>query len=123
MNTEKRVFPRARLICKISAAFADRLLVFNVHTENIGAGGMRAILEEKLNNLTEVDVELFLHYKELPIRCKGRIVWVKEVTPAGIRPRLFDTGIKFTDLSDHNKDELKKLVDAIISQGLDKENC
>jgi hypothetical protein len=113
---DKRRFPRARLTCKISASFADRLLVFDTHTENIGAGGIRTILEERLNDSTVVDLDLFLPGRELPLRCKGRVAWAKEIDPFGIRPRLFDTGIEFVGLDELNQQELKKTISEIIAQ-------
>ena len=56
MTIEKRLYPRVNIVCKISAIFADRLLVFNTHTENVGEGGIRVILEERLNLSTMVDI-------------------------------------------------------------------
>jgi len=116
MVIEKRKFPRADITCKISTVFGERLLVFEVHTENIGEGGIRVILGEKLNIPTAVDLELFLENKEVPIRSKGEVVWAVEIKPEGIRPRLFDTGIKFTLIDDLNKETIKKVVNELILQ-------
>lgn len=117
MDIEKRRFPRASIACKISTIFGERLLVFESHTENIGEGGIRVILEENLNISTIVDIELFLSEKELPIRCKGEIAWDKEMKPEKIRPRLFDTGIKFTEINDYAREEIRKLVNTLLAQG------
>ena len=114
MTIEKRLYPRVNIVCKISAIFADRLLVFNTHTENVGEGGIRVILEERLNLSTMVDIELFLLDKELPIRCKGQVMWTAEIKPEKIKHRIFYTGIKFTELSDHNKEEIRKLVEDVL---------
>jgi len=117
VEIEKRKFPRANVTCKISTNFGEKLLVFDSHTENIGEGGIRVILEENLNISTIVNVELFLLEKELPLRCKGKVVWAKEMKPEQIRPRLFDTGIKFIEINDYNKEEIGKLVNNLIVQG------
>lgn len=119
MVMEKRKFPRAEVACKISTVFGERLLVFNAHTENIGEGGIRVILGEKLNISTIVEVDLFLLDKEIPIRCKGEVVWATEMKPEGISPRLFDTGIKFIEINDHNKENIRKVVLTLIEQAGD----
>ena len=116
MPIEKRKFPRVNITCKLSVVFADRLLVFNTHTENMSAAGIRVILQEKLNISTMVDIDLFLLGKEIPIRCKGRVVWANEITPVGIRHRLFDTGIEFIEINDYNREEIIKFVNDLLAQ-------
>jgi hypothetical protein len=116
MSIEKRKFPRAELTCKISTVFGERLLVFNVHTENVGEGGIRTILEEKLNIRTPVEVELFLKDKDMPIISKGEVAWASEIRPEGVRPRLFDTGIKFSEISEHNKEAIRNVVRSLLVQ-------
>jgi hypothetical protein len=116
MHKELRKFYRANLICKISATFANRLLVFNSHTENIGEGGIMVILEEKLHVSTPVDVELFLSAREFPLKCKGEVIWVKERSPVGIKPFLINTGIKFIELTDLQKEDIRNLVSNVIQQ-------
>ena len=81
-----------------------------------GEGGLRVILEEQLHISTDVEVELFLTDREMPLKCKGKVIWAKEIKPVGIRPRFFDTGIEFVELSDYNKDEIRKLVDRLLSE-------
>ena len=115
MGIEKRKFPRANISCKISTVFGERLLVFNCHTENIGEGGAGVTLEEKLNISTIVDIELFLN-KEIPIRCKGKIVWSSEMKPVGISPRLFNTGIEFIGIDDYSREEIIRLVNSFLAQ-------
>lgn len=119
MPIEKRQFPRAEVACKISVVFADRLLVFNTHTENIGVSGIKVILQEKLNVSTIVDIELFLLGKEIPIKCKGQVVWAKEMVPLEINPRLFETGIEFVQISEPNQEALKKFIDELLYQSRD----
>jgi hypothetical protein len=115
MAVEKRRFPRASIMCKVSAVFGERILVFNAHTENVSPGGVRLVLEEKLHIPTEVEVELFFPTREKPLKSKGQIAWVKELGPLGTNPRLFDTGIKFIGLSAADKEELEKFVDSSLS--------
>lgn len=111
---EKREYRRISVACKISFVSSERQLVFNSHTENISAGGIMVIIEENAPS-TIVDLELYLWDKEQPLKCKGEIVWVNEITPKETKPRLFNTGIKFIEMSDFDKEEIKKFVNTIIS--------
>lgn len=115
MDIERRQFPRITLMCKISVVFGERLLVFISHTENMGVGGIRVILQEKLHIPAEVEVELFLPDREESLKCKGQIIWVKELNPTRIKPCLFDTGIKFIGMSGPDQELLKKIVNAHLS--------
>ena len=116
MFIDKRHFPRANVRCKISTIFGERLLVFNSHTENIGIGGIMTILEEKLCISTALDLELLLLGREKPLKCTGQVVWVMEINPPEIKPRLFSTGIQFIEINDYDREEIRKFVEAIISQ-------
>jgi hypothetical protein len=116
MIEEKRLFPRVNIVCKISTVFDNRLMVFDTHTENLGAAGVRVILEEKLNVATPVDIELFLPPRVEPIKCKGQIAWTSELHPVKIKYRLFYTGVKFTQMSEQDKKEVKDFVELLLSQ-------
>ena len=115
MFTEKRAFRRIRIACKLSIIFNERQLIFNSHTEDLSAGGMMVIIEEGFPLATVVGLELFLWHEAGPIKCKGEIVWVNEITPKETKPRLFNTGIKFIEISDSDKEEIAKFVNNIIS--------
>jgi hypothetical protein len=109
---ERRRFPRAEFPCKIIISSPLRLLTS--HTENIGEGGIRVILEEKLDPFTVVGLELFFE-RERPIKCRGRVVWVVEkVNPIERIPLLFDTGIEFTKISECDREYIRRLVNKII---------
>ena len=73
------------------------------------------ITEAEITPATLVDLELFLWDKEKPLKCKGKAVWVNEVTPKETRPRLFNTGIEFIEISDSDRDQIKEFVSSIIS--------
>lgn len=115
MFAEKRGFPRANVACKISVVSGERLLIFSSHTENIGAGGIRVIIEEKIEYSTAVDLDLFLLDKEKPLKCKGQIVWINEIKPTENKPRLFDTGIQFIEISDSDRRQIRKFVHTVLS--------
>jgi hypothetical protein len=112
-GVERRRFPRAEFPCKVIIGSPIRLLAS--HTENIGEGGIRVILEERLHPFTKVSLELFFE-REKPIRCKGRVVWIVEkVNPIENEPLLFDTGIEFVEINETDKEYIRRLVETIIS--------
>jgi c-di-GMP-binding flagellar brake protein YcgR len=110
MFTERRKVPRVSVTCKISTSYAERLLVFNTHTEDLSEGGMKVILEQNMHTPTPVNIELFLGPDKAPFVCKGEVLWVKEVIPEGAVPRMYETGIKFTGLSGEDKDKLRNAL-------------
>lgn len=112
---ERRKYIRADFPCKIIIGSPIRLLVS--HTEDIAEGGIRVILEEKLAPYTNVAIELYVE-KDNPIKCKGRIIWVKEaVNPLQRQPTMYDTGIEFTEIKDCDTDYLRDMVDKLAEQG------
>jgi len=70
---EKRRFVRAKFPCCITIhTLHDHIIT--TYTENISAGGVRVIIEEKLEMASTVGLEIQIN-KNI-IVCKGRIVWV-----------------------------------------------
>lgn len=111
---ERRKVLRKSFPCKITVGSPIRL--FTIHTEDLSEGGVRVFLDEKLALFTTVGLEIFFE-REKPLKCKGRISWVKEkVNPMIKQPILFDTGIQFLDISDSGKEYIKRLV-KILSEG------
>ena len=112
---ERRGSKRVIFPCKIMISSPVRMLVS--HTENISDGGIRVIIEEKLPIFTMVGIELFID-KNKPIKCKGKVAWVKEVVnPIERSAMMFDIGIKFIDINDFDRNYIKKLVVSCCEQG------
>ncbi|MCM8786927.1 MAG: PilZ domain-containing protein [Candidatus Omnitrophica bacterium] len=111
---EKRRFVRANYPCRV-IIYAPQTHTIFTHTENIGGGGIRVIIEEKLNIGEMVGLELYLFEEKEPILCKGRVVWVVE-KESRYRKNLFffDTGLEFSEISDADKEIIKRLVESII---------
>jgi len=114
-NIEKRTDRRLNIACKIKFIINDKQSVFSAHTENISAGGMMVIIGEEIALSTIVDLELFLWNKDKPLKCRGQIAWANEITPKETKPRLFNTGIKFLEMSDTDKAQISEFVNNIIS--------
>jgi Tfp pilus assembly protein PilZ len=115
MSVEKRADRRINVSCKLTFILNEKQLVINGHTENISAGGVMVIIGEEIAPSTVVDLELFLWDKNKPLQCKGQIAWVNEITPKETKPRLFNTGIKFLDISDSDRSEVRDFVNTIFS--------
>jgi len=107
---ERRRFPRVVFPCKTAVGSPIRWLTS--HTENISAGGIRVILDERLRVYNSVSLELFFE-KEAATKCNGRIAWVKEeANPLDMqnRPTMFVTGIEFIEILDYDREYIKRLV-------------
>jgi len=111
-STEKRRFIRARFPCKIFI-LPSRQHVISTHTENISAGGVRVIIEERIELATMVGLEV--HLQDTVIHCKGRIVWVvgKE-SPYRKGVTYSDTGIEFYEISEQDRIFIEKFINDIV---------
>ena len=117
---ERRQFPRANFLCKIVVSSPIRLITS--HTENISEGGIRVILEERLSPHSPVGIELFFE-KGRPVRCKGKIAWVREkLNPLDKTVTMYDTGVRFMDLTEKDREYIKKLVDVIADESKKEDN-
>jgi len=115
MGVEKRADRRINIACKITFNLKDKQLVLNAHTENISAGGLMVIIGEEIERSKVVDLELFLWNKDKPLKFKGEVAWVNEITPKATQPRLFNTGIKFIEMSESDKTEITDFINTIFS--------
>jgi len=109
MVAERRKFQRINIACNVMVIFGERVLLFNTHSENLGSGGIRVILWEKLHVGTPVELELFFAENQKSSKCRGQVSWVKEKIGSGAES-LFNTGIKFIDMGNSVREEIKKLL-------------
>lgn len=113
-ETEKRRFPRANIPCKI-IIHTPKESVITTTTENIGAGGIRVILDQAVEVSSIVDLEV--EVGNSLINCKGRVVWmVPKKSPEPSELIGHDTGIEFYQISHKDQEVIKKLVELIISK-------
>jgi len=110
MFVERRRHIRAAIMCRITMLSDLRILAFNADIQNIGEGGIRVLLDQKLQVPIPVELEIFPLDKKIMIRCKGEVIWVNETYKEKKSLPVFDTGIKFTGMQDADKVEIKKLV-------------
>jgi c-di-GMP-binding flagellar brake protein YcgR len=109
---EKRRFVRANFPCKIIIRPPHKHTI-STHTENISAGGVRVIIEERLEISLTVGLEIYLENE--PIACKGRAVWVVD-KESSYRKGLFffDTGIEFIDIKEEDRQKIDKIIETIV---------
>ena len=111
-GVEKRNFIRANFPCKIIIYTPSEHTLVS-HTENIGAGGVRVIIEESLDISSFVGLEVFL--SGVQIICKGRIVWVVGKSgPEKTEANIWDTGIEFYEISEKDRKVVEKFVNIVI---------
>lgn len=113
-GTDKRRFVRANFPCKIIIYTLGEEYTVVAHTENIGTGGVRVIIGERLDISSQVGLELFLGGAQ--IICKGRIVWVIERSgSSNIEANIWDTGIEFREISERDRKTVDSFVKTIVS--------
>lgn len=114
---ERRRFVRAAYPCRIIVK--SGLKIFSSQTENISAGGVKVILEEKFKHYTSVDLELFFE-KDNPIICNGRVIWVMERGQSvEKKPFMFDVGIEFISIRDSDREYINKIVEETLGKEKD----
>ncbi|MCF7916318.1 MAG: PilZ domain-containing protein [Candidatus Omnitrophica bacterium] len=109
-NDERRRFRRAKFPCKIYILTAP-LHIIKCKTENIGAGGIRVLLDENLKLHSNVGIKLYLS-KE-PIECKGKVVWLVE-RKNNDEVAKFDIGIEFHQISEKDRETIDLFVKSLI---------
>lgn len=108
----RRRFPRVNYPCRVVIATEGKTEEFTLHTENISSGGVRVIMQKKLQINTPVNVEISVGDKQ--VKCRGRAVWILDIhAPGADKPTLFDTGIEFTQANPEDKDYLNSLIEKL----------
>ena len=69
----------------------------STYTEDIASGGVRVVIQQKLDLGSLADIKIYIGNDF--IRCKGKIVWIKEKTSSVLDGILFyNAGIEFSDI-------------------------
>ena len=116
MQSEKRRFPRIKIKCKMIIACEGKVLFgqpedyfFHVFSEDLSEVGVMVKLEQQLTDSAIVKVSLFIT-SNLLFKCKGSVVWTKQVNPEDTKPDIFETGIKFLELDYSEQEMIANLV-------------
>jgi c-di-GMP-binding flagellar brake protein YcgR len=110
---EKRRFVRACFPCKIIITKPEEQVI-KTHTEDIGAGGVRVVIEKRLDISCLVGLEIYFGLES--VKCEGRVVWVLDKRdPVSDASVMFDTGIEFYNISEDDRKVIDNFVNAVIS--------
>lgn len=113
-GVEKRRFIRAKFPCRISIHTLHEHVI-TTYTENISAGGVGVIIEEKLEINSTVGLELQI--SQNIIACKGRIVWVVDrESPYKKGLLYYDTGIEFYEIKDTDRKVINDIIEEILKE-------
>lgn len=87
-----------------------------VDSINVSGGGIMVPITRKLSVGTQVNLEIFLPDEELPIKTKGKVVWIKSVSKkeeANLTIDKLCSGIEFVEFTKINDDDEAKLLNFI----------
>lgn len=73
-------------------------------------------MEEKAPVSTPLTIEISLIDKEIYMKCEGEVIWVNEKKSDKNERKIFDTGIKFTKISNNDKEEIRNAVTSFLSK-------
>lgn len=109
---EKRRFIRAKFPCVIKI-YTFREHIITTHTENISAGGVCVIIEEKLEMASTVGLQIQI--KDYTVSCKGRVVWVVDKNSPYKQGVIYhDTGLEFYEIKDADIQAINCAIEEIV---------
>lgn len=108
-GAERRQFPRANVACRLVISASN--ISMDVRTENIGPGGIRVLLPHEIARDTLMCMELHAEEGKV-VSCQGYIAWIMIAKDAAGN-KIYDTGIKFSNLSDEDRRYMCELVERI----------
>jgi len=87
----------------------------STYTDNISRGGVGLTLKERLNPKDILTLRIYI--ADVPVECKGEVVWVKERnSPMLDGVRFFDTGIEFKDMDDNSTARIGSCIKELTQQ-------
>jgi N-acetylglutamate synthase-like GNAT family acetyltransferase len=126
---EKRRTSRIGIELKVKLKAAKYGFEDSMNSINISGGGVMVPIARKLPIGTQVDLEIFLPQESLPLKIKGKIVWIKslpEKKEAGLvnsytqGMSLFSdglySGIEFVEFDEISQNDEARLLDFIHSR-------
>ncbi|MDP8230120.1 MAG: PilZ domain-containing protein [Candidatus Gorgyraea atricola] len=110
----RRKFPRAKYPCKITVKKKDHPDSVSAITENIGIGGICAMLPKDLGIFAPVEIQLDLLDAQPVIECDGTIVWI--VSNKEDKTKAFDTGVEFTTINRKDAERINFIVEKVLQE-------
>lgn len=113
-SKERRKFVRIKYPCEI-IIYKPKKHTIPTHAENISAGGIGLIIDEKIKPSSIVGIDLYGITKE-PIVCKGKVKWVSEKKDSSAKNNTsYSIGVEFFKIKEKDVNEIKKLAALITS--------
>ena len=111
----RRKYPRAGVVVDAKVCYDREKKDFHVRTKNIGAGGICVSLPEMLPAGTELRMTLELPDADTSLEVTGEVVWTLPQRKLLRRKAAgFDTGIKFVEIDQRDRDRLIRLAQEYI---------
>jgi c-di-GMP-binding flagellar brake protein YcgR len=110
MPRENRRFIRIAVPCKIFISMPQKHTVVT-YTEDIGDGGIRINIKEKLSYSSMVDLEIYL--KDEKIFSQGKISYTLNYEE---NPLYYSTGIEFHNMKEVDRRLVNNFVNEIIAK-------
>ncbi len=108
---ERRKFPRLAIDVNVSWKKVDNeSAVAQDVTKNISEGGVCMMVYEPLRKGDAIELDFELPTSKV-IHARGRVAWTDEFEIIGDKVReKYDVGVEFTDISEIDREEIKKFV-------------
>ncbi len=111
MARENRRFIRIAVPCKIFISLPRKHTIVT-YTEDIGDGGIRININEKLSYSSIVDLEIYI--KDEKIITQGEIAYTLYYKKT---PLYYSTGIEFHNMKEVDRRLVSDFINEIISEG------
>lgn len=102
MEEDRRTFERVPAVINVAYRIYGKKDKLKATSKDIGGGGIRLSLNEKLNEGTILELEVALPDTNRSIPAMGKVIWTVEVVVRGEGDRVvryYDTGIEFIKIS------------------------
>jgi len=106
---ERRKFVRLKSEVKVKYRPLKKGKIQESLTKDIGGGGIRLYLNDKLAVATPLALEIKIPGEERTILAEGRVVWVKSLGGEKVT-KGFEAGIAFTQIDPTDQSEILKYV-------------
>ena len=111
-GVDRRRFRRAKYPCLITLrknTVPEQALL--THTEDISVLGMRVIIKQRIEIMTEVGLEIDLKDTLPSVFSRGKIRWVEELaSKEKEKPSRYNTGIEFIAVKDQDKGRIQNII-------------
>ena len=113
----RRKFPRVNYPCLIILRHPHgEPDVILTHTENIGVGGVCAVVKKNIHLFSPVELEIDLLDAENHIKCQGKVVWsVRRKLAETSKPLFYDLGVEFLGMPEGEHKRLEEIVQRLVA--------